>query len=72
MLGPVKRAARLSVRLPSEVLNRLRIVAKLEGRSMADWAFRAIEAALVRAEARLARRSNKREHKDDQARGSGG
>ncbi len=59
MLGPVKRDARISVRLPGEILGRLRIVAKLEGRSMADWAFRAIEAALVRAEARLARRRNK-------------
>ena len=59
MLGSVKRGARLSVRLPEEILDRLRIVAKLEGRSMADWAFRAIEAALVRAEARLARRRNK-------------
>lgn len=59
MLGSVKRDARISVRLPGEILARLRIVAKLEGRSMADWAFRAIEAALVRAEARLARRRNK-------------
>jgi predicted DNA-binding protein len=59
VLGPIKRDARLSVRLPEEILKRLRIVAKLEGRSMADWAFRAIEAALVRAEARLARRRNK-------------
>jgi predicted DNA-binding protein len=61
VLGSVKRAARLSVRLPDEVLERLRRVAKLEGRSMADWAFRAIEAAIVRAEARLARRSSKSE-----------
>ena len=61
MLGSVKRDARISVRLPEEILKRLRIVAKLEGRSMADWAFRAIEAALVRAEARLARR-NKLDH----------
>jgi predicted DNA-binding protein len=59
VLGSVKRGARISVRLPAEVLERLRVVAKLEGRSMADWAFRAIEAALVRAEARLARRRNK-------------
>jgi predicted DNA-binding protein len=59
VLGPVKRGARLSVRLPVEVLARLRVVSKLEGRSMADWAFRATEAALVRAEARLARRRNK-------------
>jgi len=59
VIGTVKRAARLSVRLPDEVLARLRIVAKLEGRSMADWAFRAIEAALVRAETRLSRRGNR-------------
>lgn len=57
MKGPVKRAARLSVRIPDDVLDRLRVVAKIEGRSAADWAFRAIEAALVRAEAQLARRN---------------
>jgi len=62
VLGSVKRDARISVRLPGEILARLRIVAKLEGRSMADWAFRAIEAALTRAEARLARRRNKLDH----------
>jgi len=55
--GPVKRAARLSVRLPDDVLDRLRVVAKVEGRSAADWAFRAIETALVRTEAQLARRN---------------
>ena len=57
VLGSVKRAARLSVRIPADILERLRIVAKIEGRSVADWAFRAIEAALVRAEAQLARRN---------------
>jgi hypothetical protein len=55
--GTVKRAARLSVRLPDDVLDRLRIVAKIEGRSAADWAYRAIEAALLRAETQLARRN---------------
>jgi predicted DNA-binding protein len=59
MKGPVKRGARLSVRLPDDVLDRLRVVAKTEGRSAADWAFRAIEAALVRAETQLARRRTK-------------
>jgi hypothetical protein len=35
------------------------IVAKIEGRSAADWAFRAIGAALIRAEGQLAHRRNK-------------
>jgi hypothetical protein len=53
--GPVKRDARLSVRVPGNMLARLKVVAMADGRSLADWAYRAVLAELVRAEAKLAR-----------------
>ena len=59
MKGPVKRDKRLSVRVPEDVLKRLRVVAIADGRSLADWAYRAVERELVRAEARLARQASK-------------
>lgn len=60
--GPVKRDKRLSVRVPEDVLKRLRVVAMADGRSLADWAFRAVERELERAEARLARQRPKPQH----------
>jgi predicted HicB family RNase H-like nuclease len=54
--GPVKRDKRLSVRVPEDILKRLRVVAMADGRSLADWAFRAVERELVRAESRLTRK----------------
>jgi predicted HicB family RNase H-like nuclease len=61
MKGPLKRDKRLSVRVPEEMLKRLRVVAMADGRSLADWSFRAVERELVRAEARLARQRSKPE-----------
>jgi plasmid stability protein len=57
MKGPVKRDARLSVRVPQDVLTRLRVVAVADGRSLADWSYRAVLEALVRAETKLARQT---------------
>jgi len=53
--GPTKRDERISIRLPGDVLERLRIVATSDGRSVADWSYRVIEQAIARAEAKLAR-----------------
>jgi len=53
--GPTKRDERISIRLPGDVLERLRIVAASDGRSVADWSYRMIEQAIARAEAKLAR-----------------
>jgi len=58
--GPLKRDRRLSVRVPEETLERLRVVAVADGRSVADWTLRAVERELVRAEAKLARLSKMR------------
>lgn len=57
--GPVKRNARLSVRVPEAMLERLKIVAMADGRSLADWSYRAVLEALVRAESKLARAESK-------------
>ena len=46
MKGPLKRDQRLTVRLPAAALERLRIVALADGRSISDWALRAIERAI--------------------------
>ena len=54
--GPLKRDKRLTVRVPEAVLERLRIVALADGRSIADWALRAIEREIELAEAQLAKR----------------
>ena len=56
MKGPLKRDKRLTVRVPEAVLERLRIVAEADGRSISDWALRAIEQEIDRAEAKLAKR----------------
>jgi hypothetical protein len=57
--GPEKRDRKLSLRLPSATLERLRIVAKLDQRAMSDWALLAVEEAITRAEAKHARARNK-------------
>ena len=49
--GPLKRDKRLTVRVPETVLERLRIVALADGRSISDWALRAIEREIDHAEA---------------------
>jgi predicted HicB family RNase H-like nuclease len=54
--GPTKRDKRLIVRLPDAVLDRLRVVAQADGRSISDWALRALERELELAEAQLSRR----------------
>jgi predicted DNA binding CopG/RHH family protein len=59
--GPIKRDARLSVRVPEAMLDRLKIVAMADGRSLADWSYRAVLEALVRAETKLARQAKKPE-----------
>ena len=61
MKGPLKRDKRLSVRVPEEMLKRVRVVAMADGRSLADWSYRAVERELLRAEARLARQRSKPE-----------
>lgn len=53
MKGSMKRDKRLTVRLPETLLARLQAVAVADGRSVSDWALRAVEAAVDRAEARL-------------------
>jgi hypothetical protein len=42
--------------VPEAVLERLRIVAQADGRSISDWALRAIEREINVVEARLAKR----------------
>ena len=56
MKGPLKRDKRLTVRVPEAVLDRLRIVAQADGRSISDWALRAIEREIDVAEVQLAKR----------------
>lgn len=53
--GPEKRDRKLSLRLSSSTLERLRKVAILDKRAMSDWALVAVEEAIERAEARHAR-----------------
>jgi predicted transcriptional regulator len=53
--GPEKRDKKLSLRLSSSTLERLRSVAKADNRAMSDWALLAVEAALTRAEAQHAK-----------------
>ena len=62
--GPLKRDKRLTVRVPEAVLERLRIVALADGRSISDWALRAIEREIDLAEAQVAQRFEHREHRD--------
>lgn len=57
--GPEKRDRKLSIRLSSATLERLRLVAKLDHRAMSDWALLAVEEAIARAEAKHARARNK-------------
>jgi predicted transcriptional regulator len=57
--GPEKRDRKLSIRLSSATLERLRVVAKLDHRAMSDWALLAVEEAIARAEARHARTRSK-------------
>ena len=57
--GPEKRDRKLSLRLSSSTLERLRAVAKLDHRAMSDWALLAVEEAITRAEARRARNMGK-------------
>jgi len=57
--GPEKRDRKLSLRLSSSTLERLRAVAKHDQRSMSDWALLAVEEAITRAEARQARNKGK-------------
>jgi Arc-like DNA binding domain len=56
MKGPLKRDKRLTVRIPEAVLDRLRVVALADGRSISDWALRAIEREISLAEVKLAKR----------------
>ena len=53
--GPEKRDKKLSLRLSSSTLERLREVAKADNRAMSDWALLAVEEAITRAEARHAK-----------------
>jgi len=53
--GPEKRDRKLSLRLSSSTLERLRKVAMLDKRAMSDWALVAVEEAIERAEAKHAR-----------------
>jgi hypothetical protein len=57
--GPEKRDRKLSLRLSSSTLERLRAVAMLDQRAMSDWALLAVEEAIARAEARQARSKRK-------------
>jgi len=57
--GPEKRDRKLSIRLSSATLERLRVVAKLDHRAMSDWALLAVEEAIARAESKHARARNK-------------
>lgn len=57
--GLEKRDRKLSIRLSSSSLERLRLVAKLDQRAMSDWALLAVEEAIVRAEAKHARARGK-------------
>jgi predicted HicB family RNase H-like nuclease len=59
--GPEKRDRKLSLRLSSTTLERLRTVAKVDKRSMSDWALLAVEEAIDRAEAKRARAKAKAE-----------
>jgi predicted DNA-binding protein len=57
--GPEKRDRKLSLRLSSSTLERLRAVSKHDHRSMSDWALLAVEEAIARAEVRQARNKGK-------------
>ncbi len=57
--GPEKRDRKLSLRLSSSTLERLRKVAILDKRAMSDWALVAVEEAIERAEARHTRAKTK-------------
>lgn len=57
--GSEKRDRKLSLRLSSSTLERLRAVSKHDQRSMSDWALLAVEEAITRAEARQARNKAK-------------
>jgi predicted DNA-binding protein len=57
--GPEKRDKKLSLRLSSSTLERLRAVAKVDQRAMSDWALLAVEEAITRAEARHAKTKTK-------------
>jgi uncharacterized protein (DUF1778 family) len=57
--GPEKRDRKLSLRLSSSTLERLRAVAQHDHRSMSDWALLAVEEAIARAETRQARSKGK-------------
>jgi predicted DNA-binding protein len=54
--GPTKRDERISIRLPGDVHSRLKSIASADGRSVADWSYRAIERELLRAERHLAKK----------------
>jgi predicted DNA-binding protein len=53
--GPEKRDRKLSLRLSSSTLERLRAVSTHDHRAMSDWALLAVEEAITRAEAKQAR-----------------
>lgn len=57
--GPEKRDRKLSIRLSSSTLERLRKVAMLDKRAMSDWALVAVEDAIERAEVRHSRAKGK-------------
>jgi predicted DNA-binding protein len=57
--GLEKRDRKLSLRLSSSTLERLRTVAQRDKRAMSDWALLAVEEAIERAEARQARAKTK-------------
>jgi predicted HicB family RNase H-like nuclease len=54
--GPEPRDKRLTVRIPAALLARLRVVALADGRSLADWALRAIEQEIELAELSIKKR----------------
>jgi hypothetical protein len=57
--GPEKRDRKLSIRLSSSTLERLRKLAMLDKRAMSDWALVAVEDAIERAEVRHSRAKGK-------------
>jgi predicted transcriptional regulator len=57
--GPEKRDRKLSIRLSSNTLERLRKVAMVDKRAMSDWVLVAVEDAIERTEARHARTKSK-------------
>ncbi len=57
--GPEKRDRMLSLRLSSTTLEQLREVAMYDQRSMSDWALLAVQSAIKRAQAKMAKAASK-------------